>query len=129
MKRLLLFCSIFLTACVFDPSVLSVVPPVKAKASTLDKTTQKGKIMRYLCKDEKEVKVVQVTKSSKNTKKVKTDEINLTFDNVTQKLSATLSQTGKSYTNIHWHWFIKAGGNTLLSSVGNILAEECIEHH
>ncbi|MCK3658277.1 hypothetical protein A4G18_06025 [Pasteurellaceae bacterium Pebbles2] len=128
MKPLLLLTLCTLSACTWNEALVPEQPPKKAAQVALDKATQTGKARRYVCKDEKIVRVVRVMSSSKNTKKVKTDEINLTFGGVTEKLNATLSQTGKSYTNIHWHWFEKADSNTLLNSVGQILAEECIEH-
>lgn len=128
LKRLFLFSLLGLTACTLDTELLkAMAQPAQPPKTMVDKANQKGSASRYSCKDEKVVRVVRVTQSSKNTKKVKTDEIQLTFEDVSQKLNATLSQTGKSYTNIHWHWFDKGDSKILLDSVGRILAEGCVK--
>ncbi|MGQ0286897.1 MliC family protein [Pasteurellaceae bacterium 22721_9_1] len=127
MKPLLLLLAVGLSACTIHIEPIEV-PKAKSKPTTLDKMAQKGTTDLYHCKNGKDVKVVRLTQSGKKSKKIKADSINLTFEGVTGKLNATLSQTGKSYTNIHWHWFEKSdNSNTLLNSVGQILAEECVK--
>ncbi len=127
LKRLLLFTFIGIVACTTDSELLSHSQSQPKNQVMLDKTTQKRSASLYKCKDDKIIRVVRITESSKNTKKVKTDEINLTFEGVTEKLNATLYQTGKFYTSIHWQWLETTENNSLRSSVGNILAEQCIE--
>ncbi|XHN80982.1 hypothetical protein O1Q80_00604 [Lonepinella sp. MS14435] len=128
-KRLLLLTFIGITGCTANSELLSS-NNTQPKANTnvvLDKTIQKRSASLYKCKNDKQVRVVRIIKSSKNTKKVKTDEINLTFEGVTEKLNATPYQTGKFYTNIHWQWLEKADSSSLYNSIGNVLAEGCIE--
>lgn len=124
LKRLLLLSLFAITAC----SMEQVLPakPVSKPVSTLDKTSQKGSASRYLCQGDKEVKVVRIVQTSKG-KTGKVNAIHLTFDGVTNKLKASLSQTGKAYSNIHWHWFESANHNRLLNSLGEVLAEQCVE--
>ncbi|WP_439258211.1 MliC family protein [Lonepinella sp. BR2271] len=126
LKRLLLLTLIGITACNMEAGLDNNNPPPKPRV-VLDKTTQKGSASLYKCKEDKEIKVVRTTESSKNTKKVKTDEILLTFEGVTEKLTATLYQTGKFYTSIHWQWLEETNNNSLRSSVGQLLADECVE--
>ncbi|WP_439287368.1 MliC family protein [Lonepinella sp. BR2357] len=125
LKRLLFITFIGLSACTTSSELPYATPT--PKAVTLDKSTQKGSASLYKCKDDKEIKVVRITASSKKTQKVKTDEIHLTFEGVTQKLTATLYQTGKFYTSIHWQWLEETNNNSLRSSVGKLLADECVE--
>lgn len=131
MKTLLLLSTMLLmTACSNSVSVLPLPSTAKpaVKTAVMDKTTQKGTATLYRCKDDKEVRVVRnINTGNKSKKRQKSGSvINLTFNNVTQKLTSTVSESGNSYTNIHWHWFERDDANMLTTSVGKVLAEQCI---
>ena len=103
--------------------------PIEPKASekppqsVLQKATQKGEMKEYLCKDDKIVRIVfHTTKHKKN----KTRSISLTFNNVTHKLSPTIAENGRNYANIHWVWLERKDVSTLKTSVGEVLAEQCV---
>ncbi|MDG2959276.1 opacity-associated protein OapB [Bisgaard Taxon 10/6] len=98
----------------------------KPQTAVLDKTKQTGAAIRYVCKDDKEVRVVREKvlnrKSAKNM-----EAIYLTFGQSTEKLKSTVSESGKVYTNIHLRWIERVGGaNTLTNSVGVVLADVCV---
>ncbi len=59
-------------------------------------------------------------------KKNKTRSISLTFNNVTHKLSPTIAENGRNYANIHWVWLERKDVSTLKTSVGEVLAEQCV---
>ncbi|SCY13931.1 MliC family protein [Basfia succiniciproducens] len=131
MKTLLLLSTMLLmTACSNSVSVLPLPSTAKpaVKTAVMDKTTQKGTATLYRCKDDKEVRIVRnINTGNKSKKRQKSGSvINLTFNNVTQKLTSTVSESGNSYTNIHWHWFERGDANMLTTSVGKVLAEQCI---
>ena len=103
--------------------------PIEPKASekpqqpVLQKATQKGEMKEYLCKDDKIGRIVfHTTKHKKNT----TRSISLTFNNVTHKLSPTIAENGRHYANIHWVWLERKDVSTLKTSVGEVLAEQCV---
>lgn len=99
---------------------------VKAETTKdLQQTTQQGTSLQYRCKDGKEIKVVQVMR--KGTKNKKLEMLNLTYENITEKLRSTVSETGKKYTNIHWQWEIQQDIAKLSTIVGVTLAEDCIK--
>ena len=97
--------------------------PIKA-ATSLDKTTQKGSAVSYLCQGGKEVKVVRVVRKNKKAKTVQI--INVTFNDITQRLSPVVSESGKKYSNIRWHWYEKDRFSMLTNSQGQVLAEQCV---
>ncbi|TCP12839.1 membrane-bound lysozyme inhibitor of c-type lysozyme MliC [Bisgaardia hudsonensis] len=78
--------------------------------------------IRYLCKDNKDIKITKIIKNEKT----KLKSISLTFNGRTQKLIQNISEVGKTYTNIHWHWYERSNYSVLSTSVGDILAENCI---
>lgn len=103
--------------------------PIEPKASekpqqpVLQKATQKGEMKEYLCKDDKIIRIVfHTTKHKKN----KARSISLTFNNVTYKLSPTIAENGRNYANIHWVWLERKDVSTLKTSVGEVLAEQCV---
>ena len=119
-KISLVLCALGLAACQANlPS-----KPIKANASKLDKTTQKNNAKEYQCKDGFVIRVVTVRTPKQ---KSKLDSINLTFNGVTQKLQPTISETGKNYANIRWIWQQRQDYSTLKTSVGALLAEQCVE--
>lgn len=98
--------------------------------TAIDKTTQQGSAIRYLCKDDKEVRVVRNVRTDKKSSKKaksKSERISLTFEGVTEKLIFTVSESGRKYTSIHWHWYEIPTNNVLTNSIGEILAEQCVE--
>lgn len=107
-----------LTACVMEPT------KPKASLSDTDRLSQKGSAILYRCKEGKEVRVVRTLKKMKTTKHSKS--IQVSFNNVTEKLAPTISENGQKYTNIRWHWVEQAENSKLTTSVGVILAEQCI---
>ena len=119
-KISLLLSALVISACSQQapmPSKMPITPP------TLDKTSQKGNAVEYHCKNDLVVRVVQ-TRATKQ--KNKLNSINLTFNNVTQKLQPSISENGKNYANIRWIWQQRNDFSTLKTSVGVILAEECV---
>jgi len=128
---LLLLSLLALTACntkLVAQAPIDVTVAAKPKAVGLGKTRQTGSATRFQCKDDKIVRIVRNTPKN-NAKVVKAVEtVSLTFNNVTEKLKSTVSQTGKTYTNIHWHWLERNNGTaTLTNAVGVILADVCVE--
>ncbi|TDQ59592.1 membrane-bound lysozyme inhibitor of c-type lysozyme MliC [Mesocricetibacter intestinalis] len=91
----------------------------------LDKTSQQRSAALYRCKDDKQVRVVSILPAAKG-KKGKIKAINLSFNNVTEKLVLTITESGKKYTNIHWHWYERTNSNMLTNSIGEVLAEQCV---
>ncbi|ABR75448.1 hypothetical protein CBG46_05510 [Actinobacillus succinogenes] len=123
--------ALFLSALLLLGCSHNILPkPVEAKpkpqTAMLNKTKQTGVATRYVCKDDKEVRVIhEKVLTKKSTKNVET--IYLTFGQVTEKLKSTISASGKVYTNIHLRWIERVGGaNTLTNSVGVILADVCV---
>lgn len=78
--------------------------------------------IRYLCKDNKDIKITKIIKNEKT----KLKSISLTFNGRTQKLIQNISEVGKTYTNINWHWYERSNYSVLSTSVGDILAENCV---
>ena len=62
-------------------------------------------------------------------KKGKLNSISLTFNNVTHKLSPTIAENGRNYSNIHWVWLERKEFSTLKSNTGDVLAEQCVPHY
>lgn len=127
MKTTALFLStLLLLGCSHDILSKPVETKPKPQTATLDKTKQTGVAIRYVCKDDKEVRVIrEKVLNRKSAKNVGT--IYLTFGQVTEKLKSTVSESGKVYTNIHLRWIERVNGaNTLTNSVGVILADVCV---
>lgn len=123
-KGLIISFCIILSACVQNDT-----PFFKSKTSTthpsskdLNKKALQKTALRYLCKDNKEVKVTKIIKS----KNVKLKSITVTFKGRTQQLTQNISETGKNYTNINWHWYERNNYSILSTSIGTILAEQCV---
>ena len=87
---------------------------------------QKSQTIRYQCKDNKFISLVHVTQSNKS-KKQNQRPINLTYKNTTQRLVPIVTETGQKYTNIHWRWTELENYATLTTTVGVLLAEQCIK--
>ncbi|WP_373100861.1 MULTISPECIES: hypothetical protein [Pasteurellaceae] len=122
----------FLLTFIFGLAACSqpLIPPApsqsapKAPATVVEKTTQPGgKATRYLCKDNKVVRIIRTP----GNKKRKLTSITLTFEQSTQKLTQAISESGRKFTNIHWHWTERSEYSTLTSAVGEVLAEQCVE--
>ncbi|MBN6063135.1 MliC family protein [Aggregatibacter actinomycetemcomitans] len=109
-----------LTACMVKS--VEQKAPAKPLTQVLQKATQKGSAQAYLCKDNKTVRVVRHT--TKNKKKL--NSISVTFNNVTHRLTPTIAESGRNYSNIHWLWLERKEFSLLKSSVGEILAEQCV---
>ena len=128
---LLFISALALTACHSDMVQAPVDAAVKAApkiTSDLNKTAQIGSASRFHCKDDKIVRIVRIKPKStaKTAKNVET--ITLTFNNVTEKLKSTVSETGKSYTSIHWRWIERANHTAILTNTqGVVLADVCME--
>lgn len=111
------------------PSENNSMPPRTISASapfkTLDKSIQQTGVTEYKCKDDKVIRIVQTTKTSK---KAKADRlaIRLTFERNTQLLLPAVTEYGKKYTNINWHWFSRPKYSTLTTATGRVLAEQCV---
>lgn len=116
------FISLLLTAC------QQYAPPVTHHPSsrkTLERLMLQNDVLEYHCQNNKTIKVV---KETKNGKKINTDQlsIRLTFENNTEHLIPTISETGKRYSNIKWQWSIRQKEATLIETTGKTLAEHCV---
>lgn len=122
----LLLSTLLLLGCSHNILPKPVETKTTPQTALLKKTKQTGVAIRYICKDDKEVRVVrEKTLNRKSAKNVET--IYLTFGQVTEKLKSTVSESGKVYTNIHLRWIERVGSaNTLTNSVGVILADVCV---
>ena len=67
-----------------------------------------------------------MTKHSRKNKKGTQTSITVTFDGVTQKLTPSIAENGRNYSNIHWVWLERKEANTLKTSLGEVLAEQCV---
>lgn len=119
-KKFCLISVLLLAACTAEVPSAS-----KVKLADTPTTSQLGSAVVYRCKDDKEIRIVRSLKKSRTAKT--TNSIQLTFNNVTEKLISTVAEKGKKYTNIHWQWFEQAENSQLSTSVGAILAEQCIK--
>ncbi|MFY1026858.1 hypothetical protein CFY87_03000 [Actinobacillus seminis] len=119
---LLLLTVLALNACRVQIEPLEIKPPV-VKSKPVDKSVQTGKADLYLCKGQKEVRVVRSLVSHK---KNNLKSISLTFENTTHKLVQTISESGMRYTDIHWQWQERQEYGTLSNAPGEILAEQCV---
>lgn len=118
-KKCCFLSAFVLVACVAEPP-----PPSHVKLAETPTTSQLGSAVMYRCEEGKEIRVVRTVKKSKTAKTTKS--IQLTFNNVTEKLISTVSEKGKKYTNIHWQWLEQGEDARLTTSVGAVLAEKCI---
>lgn len=74
----------------------------------------------YLCKDDKEVRILK-TKGKKNS-------ISVTFMDTTHTLSPAVTKNGKKYSNIRWVWWeMRSGIAELYDNNKKVLAKECIK--
>ncbi len=106
-------------------AVVKIAPQIKSGA--MNKTTQTGSASRFLCKDDKIVRVTRM-KPKSTAKASRVETVTLTFNGITEKLKSTVSETGKSYTSIHWRWIERSNNTaTLTNTQGVILADICIE--
>ena len=120
MKKALGFIStITLVACVAEAP-----PPSNIKLIETPAMSQKNNVMFYRCKDNKEVRILRSLKKNKTAKN--TRSIQVTFDKVTEKLISTVTEKGQKYTNIRWQWFELGENSQLTTSLGVVLAEQCI---
>ena len=100
-------------------------PPIaqQMQVQQVDKQIQKTNARRYLCNDNQIVRVVE-TKPLKQAKKT-LSRVTVTFNEVSEKLTQSISERGKNYANIRWHWLERDDFSTLTTAVGTILAEHC----
>lgn len=122
---LLFLAAVLTTACTGGEMLSATNNHQKPANELLDKTAQIGSATMYLCKDNKEVKVVRTSKKNKQAKKVRV--VNVTLGDITQRLTQVVSESGKKYSNIRWHWYEKSDVGTLTNSMGQILAEQCVK--
>lgn len=118
-KKLCFLSTLILAACVTEPPA-----PSSVKLAETPITPQIANALVYRCKDNKEVRVVRSLKKSKTPKTA--NNLQLTFNNVTEKLVSTVAERGKKYTNIHWQWVELGEDAQLTTSNGAILADQCI---
>ncbi|WP_373767502.1 MliC family protein [Glaesserella sp.] len=77
-------------------------------------------VTEYVCDKDKIVRV-QTPKTPKN------KTITVTFNQASHKLSSTVVQHGKKYSNIRWVWHEQNGKCTLRDNRNNVLAENCVK--
>ncbi|QPB43284.1 MliC family protein [Rodentibacter haemolyticus] len=121
-KTLLISTALFIGGCAQNP-LLNEPQPQKMMVEKVDKASQKGSARLYLCKDNKEVRVVHSTQK-KNKKTLK--RVSVTFNEVTERLTMVISERGNNYSNIRWTWLERDDFSSLKTSVGVILAEQCV---
>lgn len=121
-KTLLISTALWLSACTQNPALSP--PPQQMTAPKVDKTTQKGSVSSYLCKENKIVNVVYTQKKQKNKKNL--SHVTLTFNGMTEKLSRVISERGKNYANIRWYWQERSDYSMLRTTIGEVLAEQCV---
>ncbi|OOF86353.1 MliC family protein [Rodentibacter ratti] len=121
-KTLFILTALLLGGCT-QHTLLNEPPPQKMVVQKVDKTSQIGSAKLYFCKDDKEVRVVHSTQK-RNKKMLK--QVSITFNQVTEKLTLMISERGNNYGNIRWTWFERSDFSTLKTSVGEILAEQCV---
>ena len=78
----------------------------------------------YLCKGGKTVRVVQNKIRGKNTKKL--SQVTVTFNEISEKLLLGISERGQNYSNVRWNWSQRDDYSSLTTSVGVVLAEQCV---
>lgn len=121
-KTLFILTALLLSGCA-ENTLLNEPPQQKMVVQKVDKTSQVGSAKLYLCKDDKEVRVLH---STQKRKKKMLKQVSITFNQVTEKLTLMISERGKNYGNIRWTWHERKDFSTLKTSVGEILAEQCV---
>ena len=93
------------------------------QVANVDKASQKGEASVYLCKDDKQVRIVYTThKKHKKT----LHHVTVTFHSISEKLTLMISESGKNYANIRWTWQERDDFSTLKTNLGEVLAEQCV---
>ncbi|OOF59966.1 MliC family protein [Rodentibacter myodis] len=123
LKKTLLISTALLIGGCSQNALLEKPQPQKMTVEKVDKASQKGAAKLYLCKDDKKVSVVHSTQK-KNKKTLK--RVTVTFNEVTERLTMVISERGNNYGNIRWTWQEREDLSTLKTSVGVILAEQCV---
>ncbi|OOF70844.1 Opacity-associated protein OapB [Rodentibacter caecimuris] len=122
-KISLILTALLLGACSTETSLLPSEPQ-QMQIQKIDKASQKSKSMLYQCKQGKQIRVVQITPKKSRKKNLRT--LSITFNGMTEKLTRSISQQGKEYTNIRWRWIQREDQSILTNSLGVVLAEQCI---
>lgn len=121
-KTLLIFTALLLGGCAKE-AIVTKPEPQKMQVEKVDKAIQKGDASIYACKDDKVVRVVHSTqKKSKKT----LYRVMVTFNGVTERLTLVISERGKNYSNIRWLWQERDDFSQLKTTVGEVLAEQCV---
>lgn len=123
LKKTLLVSSVLLLVGCAQNRLLNEPHPQKMAVEKVDKASQKGATALYLCKDNKQVRVVH-SEQKKNKKILK--RVTVTFNGVTERLTSVISERGNNYGNIRWTWQQREDFSSLKTSVGEILAEQCV---
>lgn len=123
LKKTLLVSSVLLLVGCAQNTLLNEPHPQKMAVEKVDKASQKGATALYLCKDNKQVRVVH-SEQKKNKKILK--RVTVTFNGVTERLTSVISERGNNYGNIRWTWQQREDFSSLKTSVGEILAEQCV---
>lgn len=123
LKKTLLVSSVLLLVGCAQNTLLNEPHPQKMAVEKVDKALQKGAAALYLCKDNKQVRVVH-SEQKKNKKILK--RVTVTFNGVTERLTSVISERGNNYGNIRWTWQQREDFSSLKTSVGEILAEQCV---
>lgn len=120
MLQKILFLATALLLCGCAPQVT----PLKLRPAPVDKLSQKGAAKLYLCKDDKVVRVVQNQPKKKSNSKL--SQVTVTFNQMSEKLLLGISERGQNYTNVRWSWLQREDYSTLTTTVGVVLAEQCV---
>ena len=123
LKKTLLVSSVLLLVGCAQNTLLNEPHPQKMAVEKVDKASQKGAAALYLRKDNKQVRVVH-SEQKKNKKILK--RVTVTFNGVTERLTSVISERGNNYGNIRWTWQQREDFSSLKTSVGEILAEQCV---
>lgn len=120
------FISLFVLGCTVKKAPIeqvAVVLPVKKVPQILRTKAQKEIREQYLCDSGKIVKIYRI----KDAKKTKIHTaIRVSFAGASYKLSPTVSQSGKKYSNIRWDWVEQSNGVAwLMNNNHQFLAKNC----
>ena len=121
-KTFLILTALCLIGCAQN-SLSKKPEPQKMQVEKVDKALQKGEAKVYLCKDDKQVRVVHSTQKKR---KKSLHHVTVTFNSMSEKLTLMISERGKNYANIRWMWQERDDFSMLKTNLGEILATQCV---
>lgn len=105
---------------IMQESKLMVQKTVKPGAMSKQDRVKQLPIIEYVCEQNKIVRIQPLSKK-------KNSPITVIFEQMSYKLSPTVSSKGKKYSNIRWIWLERFNGETTLNDSRNQpLAVGCV---